>query len=130
MIKRRKISVGDWLRGAGQSLRDGQGMNPLATNRYVNAAHDARIAQEREDAFGTGENGGDRHWTEPVHAATLDGRPVTISFGRGGRAGQTLVADGHIGFADFYRRGKAGKGHDHYLVDGTVAGKIDWNRYQ
>jgi hypothetical protein len=44
-MARRKITVTDWLRGAGASLRNGDGMNPLRTQRYVNAAHDERVAR-------------------------------------------------------------------------------------
>jgi hypothetical protein len=44
-MARRKITFGDWLRGAGASLRNGTAMNPLATQRLVNAAHDERVAR-------------------------------------------------------------------------------------
>jgi hypothetical protein len=129
-MPRRKITFGDWMKGAGQSLRSGNGMSPLTTQKFVNAAHDDRMAQEHERAFGSGEVGGDRNWTKPVHATTAEGRPVTISFGLGPRDGQTLVCDGHVGMQDFYARSQPGKGHDHYLVDGTRASKIDRNRFQ
>lgn len=129
-MARRKITLGDWLRGAGQSLRSGNGMSPLTTNRLVNAAHDERVAREREQGFGTGDVGGDRNWTPPVHGTTLEGRQVTISFGRGRRAGQTLVSDGHVGMTEFYKNNKSGKGHDHYLVNGQIASKTDWRRFK
>lgn len=44
-MPRRKITFGDWLRGAGQSIRNGTAMDPFATNRLVNAAHDERISR-------------------------------------------------------------------------------------
>src|ERR1700754_4840361 len=44
-MPRRKITLGDWLRGAGQSLRNGTAMNPFETQRLVNAAHDERAAR-------------------------------------------------------------------------------------
>ncbi len=54
-MPRRKITFGDWLRGAGQSLRNGTGMNPLETQRLVNAAHDERVARypapSRKDGY-------------------------------------------------------------------------------
>jgi hypothetical protein len=41
-------------------------------------------AQEAQAAnFGTGEIGGNRNFTAPVHGATSDNQPVTVSFGRG-----------------------------------------------
>jgi hypothetical protein len=122
---RRKITVGDWFRGAGASLRNGTAMNPLATQGLVNAAHDERMGQMREELMGTGSVGGDRNWTPPVHGTTASGRPVTVSFGRGTREGQTLICDGHVGFDEFYRKSKSGKKHDHYLIDGRPAGGQD-----
>lgn len=46
--------------------------------------------------FGNGETGGDNSWTPPVYGTTGDGRPVTVSFGQGGRTGHTLISDGHV----------------------------------
>jgi hypothetical protein len=43
-VAKRKITVSDWLKGAGQSIRSGNGMNPLTTQRLVNQAHDQRVA--------------------------------------------------------------------------------------
>jgi hypothetical protein len=43
-LARRKITFGDWLRGAGASIRNGTAMNPFETQRQVNAAHDRRTA--------------------------------------------------------------------------------------
>jgi|GEM_PF-3425822 len=45
-MARRKITFGDWLKGSVNAARSGAGMNPLAAQRYVNAAHDQRVAQE------------------------------------------------------------------------------------
>lgn len=120
LVRRRRITPGDWLRGVKYSMRNRTLMNPFQTQRFINAAHDERVANEREN-FGTGEEGGDKHWTPPVHGATRDGRPVTISFGKGKREGETLVCDGHVPMGTFYTRAVPGKGHDHYLVDGKPA---------
>ena len=54
-MPRRKITFGDWLKGAGQSIRNGTAMNPLETNRLVNAAHDERVSRypspSRDDGY-------------------------------------------------------------------------------
>jgi hypothetical protein len=42
IVPRRKITIRDWLKGAGQSVRDGTAMNPFETQRRVNQAHDSR----------------------------------------------------------------------------------------
>lgn len=44
-MARPKITVGDWFSGVAKSLRTGQGMNPIATQRYVNVARDERVAR-------------------------------------------------------------------------------------
>jgi hypothetical protein len=114
-------SFGDNLKGTWRSLISGTGMRPGMTWRHV---RNAQAEREQKQAFGTGEVGGDRSWTQPVHATTQDGRPVTISFGKGSREGQTLVCDGHVNRDTFYQLAKDGKkGHDHYLVDGRPAGR-------
>ncbi|HVV71957.1 MAG TPA: hypothetical protein VHI52_10730 [Verrucomicrobiae bacterium] len=128
-MARRKVSAGDWLRGAAASMRNGTASNPFATQKHINAAHDERMARMERD-FGNGKVGGDRNWTSPVHGTTLEGRPVTIAFGKGVKEGQTLVADGHIGMRAFYAKRHTGLGHDHYLVDGTIASKIDTKRFK
>ena len=47
--------MGDWLRGAGRSIRNGTAMNPFETQRLVNAAHDQRVARypspSRDDGY-------------------------------------------------------------------------------
>ncbi len=118
----------DQLRGAGRVIRQqglAGGMSPLAIRR---AAKGVRA----ERGFGTGEgSGGNSGWTSPVHGTTLDGRPVTVSFGTGARtAGHTLICDGHVDMRTFYDKRHDGKGHDHYLVDGRPAGRHgDRGRY-
>ncbi len=129
-MARRKITIGDWLRGTGDAFRHGEGMKPIASQKYIYAAHDRRKANEANASFGTGEQDGDGNWTSPVHGTTSDGRPVTISFGKVGRTGQTLVCDGHVDRATFWAHRKTGLGHDHYLVDGTIASKIDNERFK
>ena len=84
----------------------------IAAAKRMDAAHAA------SQDFGTGDAGGDRNWTSPVHGSTADGSDVTISFGRGPRDGETLAADGHIGMGQFYGTQKDGKGHDHYGPNG------------
>lgn len=126
-MARRKISAGDWVKGAAQSIRNGTAGNPLATQRLVNAAADQRAG--RETGFGTGEVGGDANWTAPVWGATLAGSPVTIAFGKGTRAGDTLICDGHVQMSEFYANRKTGLGHDHYTVGGKIASKIDTKRF-
>lgn len=93
----------------------------------VNAGRKEARRRELNAEFGTGEVACDDHWTPPVHATTRDGKPVTVSFGRGPRAGQTLICDGHVDLATFYEKRAGGKGHDHYLVDGKAAN--DRGRY-
>ena len=116
-----KRDMGDQVRG---SIKYG----PSTSYRHNKAAMDAARAEREErearyaDRFGAGEAYGDRNWSEPLHATTQDGRPVTVSFGRGPRTGETLICDGHVSAQQFYERGKDGlKGHDHYLVDGRPA---------
>ena len=116
----RKYTLGDTLLGMVRSLFNGTGMNQGATMREIRAAHDER---QRRQQFGTGAPGagGDRSWEPPFHATTRDGRPVTVSFGRGSRTGQTLICDGHVDFHTFYndKKTRVVKGHDHYLKDGS-----------
>ena len=112
---RRKVTFGDFVRGAVASIRDGNGMNPLQTQRYVNRAHDVRT-------FGDGESHDNRTFDAPVHATTEDGRPITIAFGKPGtsRANQILIADGHLSAEVFYKNGRSrDKGHDHLTSDGV-----------
>ncbi len=74
-----------------------------------------------EENFGTGEVGGDDHWSEPVYGNTDDGRDITFSQGQGPREGETLVAEGHVSMSDFYgRREDGNKGHDHLDKDGNL----------
>ncbi len=88
-----------------------------------------RHHDEIRKKFGDGTVGGNPNWTSPVYATMAsDGRAVTISFGRGNRVGQTLIADGHIGMNEFYKRGTVG--HDHYLKDGRIASKEDRKRFR
>lgn len=105
----------------------GQRADRVAAGRKERARRAAEAA--RNDAFGNGEIGGDRNWAPPIHCTTADGRPVTVSFGTGSRQGQTLACDGHVNMTQFYGNAKAGKGHDHYFVDGTIASKADRGRY-
>lgn len=119
---RRKISAGDWLRGASQSIRSGQSMNPFATQRLINEVHDDRLQAAKDELFGTGGRGGNRNWEPPVYGTTARGKPVTVSFGIGRRANETLICDGHVDLQKFYTKAKFGKGHDHYLADGSIAG--------
>jgi hypothetical protein len=104
-------------------------MNPLATKREIEAARGERLTEEEYSQFGDGETAGSRNWDPPVYATTADGHQVTVSFGRGTRKGQTLICDGHVSMSTFYKSSKAGKGHDHYLVDGTRASKDERGRY-
>ncbi len=140
------MSFGSWLKKQGSDFRDvnfyfkigcevmgpPRGMGgmgtPLERSDRVSAGmkeHSRRLAQER---FGSGESHGDRNWSAPVHATQRDGRPVTVSFGRGPRDGETLICDGHVGASEFYEYARDGaKGHDHYLIDGSPAN--DRGRY-
>ncbi|WP_124258654.1 hypothetical protein [Rhodococcus ruber] len=103
---------------------------PLERADRIKAGRKEAERRERERQFGNGDVYGDRNWSAPVHAATRDGRPVTVSFGQGPRAGETLICDGHVGVTEFYERKRDGqKGHDHYLVDGRPANDIDRGRY-
>ncbi len=82
------------------------------------------VNPQTSTSFGNGEIGGDNSWTPPVHATTADGRPVTVSFGQGGRDGHTLIADGHISGSEFYHRDADAdeKGHGHYGPHGESFG--------
>lgn len=128
----RLMGFGSWLakearitmKANMRSLRHGGSVDAVMKERKK-----AR-AEERADRFGTGEVYGDRNWSEPVHATTLEGRPMTVPFGRGPRDGQTLVAPGHVSAQSFYGTHKDGKkGHDHFLIDGEVASESDRMRW-
>lgn len=110
---RRKITVTDWLRGAGQSIRSGTGMNPLTTQRLVNAAHDERKAREeryptpsREDGYyskirrnGTidvfiGQNGditSERPHVHIVHSSPENRIVFTVTDSNGGHSHQEYL---------------------------------------
>ena len=107
----------DGLIGAMRSIRNGTAMSFWATNKEIRRARDERV---RREGFGAGEEGfgGDNSWTPPVYATLDNGRPITISYGRGSRKGHYLVADGHIPFGIFYNTA-AEQGHDHFR-DGTI----------
>ena len=87
------------------------------------------VNPQTSTSFGNGEIGGDNSWTPPVHATTADGRPVTVSFGQGGRTGHTLIADGHVSGSEFYHRDADAdeKGHDLYGPHGESFG--DYGKY-
>lgn len=84
----------------------------LEAVKRMDAAHAAN------QSFGTGETGGDRNWSSPVHGSTGDGHDVTVSFGQGPREGETLISDGHAGLGQFYGSRDDGKGHDHFGPNG------------
>ena len=88
----------------------------IAAIERIDAAHAA------SQAFGSGDTGGDRNWSAPVHGSTADGRDVTASFGQGSRDGETLISDGHVGLGQFYGSRGDGKGHDHYGPNGEPYG--------
>lgn len=117
------------------SLQRGTIMNPFKTQSLINAVSDERTGRGRltkhKKNFGTGTTaGGNANYTAPVHGTTLDGRPVTISFGRGEKFNQTLVCDGHVDMQTFYARRTSHTGHDHFLVDGKIASKRDVHRFK
>lgn len=103
MFGRKKVSFGDVVQGSIRSYKAGTGMNPLANSRAIN-----QVRAEREY--------GDNSWSPPYHGTTDDGRPVTVAFGKGNRAGHTLICDGHVSAETFYARNTPGKGHDHYWI--------------
>lgn len=120
----RKYTLGDTLLGMLRSLFNGTGMNHGATMRQINAAHDERQRRELNRGFGDGTVGGNKDWEAPFHAAARDGRPVTVSFGRGAnRRGELLICDGHVDLTTFYgnKKLRVVKGHDHFLADGAYA---------
>lgn len=121
---------GDQLEGMWRSLIGGTSLRPGMTWQHIRNAQAEREARdERDRLFGSGEVGGNRNWSPPVHATRADGRPITISFGKGPRQGHVLVADGHItSMSAFYGTAKEGKGHDHLLPDGRVASRVDRHR--
>jgi hypothetical protein len=55
-MPRRKITVSDWMRGAGASIRSGNGMSPFTTQKFINQAHDERIASAQRYPLATGKN--------------------------------------------------------------------------
>lgn len=121
----------DSFKGQWRSLRNGTGGSFSATLSEINKVKKEREAAEKDLLFGDGEQYGNENWEPPVHATTLDGKPVTVSFGKGRRAGHTLIADGHVTRTSFYDNHRDGlPGHDHYLVDGAIGSRKDRNRYQ
>jgi hypothetical protein len=122
---RRRPNMRDNLVGMFRSVRNGTSMNPLSTMREINIAHDERVASERNSAFGAGTVGGNRNWEAPFHATTREGRLVTVSFGKGTRAGETLICDGHVDLDTFYgnKNLRIAKGHDHFDATGSYAAK-------
>ena len=91
----------------------------VKAGKKEHARRQAAAAQKQQ--FGSGDSYGDRNWSAPVHGTTSAGEPVTISFGQGPRSGETLISDGHVDASTFYGSRRQGKGHDHYLVDGSPA---------
>ena len=109
-------SMMDIVRGTTRSVRTTglvHGTNPFAVRKYAK-----QVKSERE--FGSGSSGGGRNWTAPVHASLDNGRPITISFGIGNRAGHYLVADGHVTMQSFYDKANEQR-HDHFK-NGKILG--------
>lgn len=48
-------------------------------------------------------------WSKSEHGTDDQGREVTAAFGRGTKAGETLIADGHLPEREF----KQSSNHDH-----------------
>lgn len=77
------------------------------------------------DDWGTGEDPRwDKNFSAPVYGTDGGGQQVTVSFGSGRCEGQTLIARGHVSEDDFNKdNGERHVGHDHYMPDGSPAGK-------
>lgn len=116
------------------------GMNgmgtPLERAERVKAGKKEAARRAREESYGTGGNSadensyGDENWTPAVHGTTLNGNPVTVSFGQSPKtANQTLICDGHVSSSEFYAKRRSGKGHAHYLADGASPRRGDAGRY-
>ena len=88
-------------------------------NRNVSLRKCVRRAYD-ERCFGDGEVYDNRRFDAPIHATTVDGRNITIAFGKNGtnRAGHILVADGHVSGNSFYGNVRP-KGHDHLDSNGV-----------
>lgn len=106
----RDITWGDIGRGLLLHYKSGRRMS---ARKCVQAAYDERC-------FGNGEVYDNRTFNAPIHATTEGGRAITIAFGKDGtsRAGQILVADGHVSGSSFYGNCRP-KGHDHLGPDGV-----------
>lgn len=79
------------------------------------------FTDEQNTNFGTGEVGGDRTFTSPVHGnVASNGKDVTISQGQSGKAvGHTLISSGHASSAtQWYHRDSNGKSTGHAHFDG------------
>lgn len=131
MVPFKPPSLTDNLKGMWRSIIGGTALQPGKTFKHIRNAQAERL---RNDAFGMGYpdgSGGSENYAKPVHAATRDGKPVTVSFGRGPMEGHTLIVDGHMSdMSKFYDIARDGlKGHDHYLPDGGHAGGIDRGRH-
>ena len=67
----------------------------------------------------------------PVHTVDEWGCDITIAFGKGDHEGETLSCDGHVSAKEFWGMKYIQEGskkvkvkrHDHYMPDGSPAGK-------
>lgn len=67
----------------------------------------------------------------PVHTVDEWGCDITIAFGKGDHEGETLICDGHVSAREFWGMKYIQEGskkvkvkrHDHYMPDGSPAGK-------
>lgn len=67
----------------------------------------------------------------PVHTVDKWGYDITIAFGKGEYSGETLICDGHVSADEFWGKKTVQEGskrvkvkrHDHYMPDGSPAGK-------
>ena len=101
-------------RNLDSSIRDWQAS-------FDEAKREFKQAKQNYDTvmYGTGEVGGGRKSTNPVHGLTADGQPVTLAEGLGDKAGHIYLRDGHAENGQFW--GSTGnKHHDHY--DGQGGG--------
>lgn len=118
----RPITWGDVGRGLLYYIKLRGSKEALSVKKGIQLACDERC-------FGDGEVYDNRTFAAPVYAITYDGKLITIALGKPGtsRAGQMLVADGHIELHTFYGGKlaralgyKLAKGHDHFGSDGTL----------
>lgn len=113
-----------------QNYKDSSHKKAARSSQMGRVAHDNT---KNADFFGSDDYRMSDHaaFWPPVHTVDEWGCDITIAFGKGDHEGETLICDGHVSAKEFWGMKYIQEGskkvkvkrHDHYMPDGSPAGK-------